>query len=491
MRVSFLAFWLVVVSLTAPATQALAPEETRHLLDRAGFGATPGDIDLYKPLSRTKAVEKLLGALDTPTLTPNPDFLVGERPDAVAYRAISDKPPEERRAFVLARQGEALAMRGWWLTEMIGGSSPLRERLALIWHGHFTSAFEKVRVPDLMWRQVALFRDQGTRNFADLLRGISEDGAMFRYLDVPSSRKNKPNENFARELLELYTLGTGNYSEQDIKEAAKTMVGWRLNAGDLRPTFIPATAVPGPKQVLGESVTDLKDVIEVLLKQRATARFVTEKLWLALISPTPDPAQIETLAKGFYDSDYELRPLVRAMLLSDAFWSPDAHGRLVKSPIDLVAGTVRRFGMPVKDARWLAIETRLLGQDLLDPPNVRGWPGGMDWISTDSLLKRRAVLTRLAYGEPPEPANRQPDGIAAQYARLAGLSQANARASAGAMQGRAVSLGDFYARNPLFLTDETLLQKSIMAEAPVQPPTRSTPPDRLLELLLDPAYEVK
>jgi uncharacterized protein (DUF1800 family) len=179
------------------------------------------------------------------------------------------------------------------------------------------------------------------------------------------------------------------------------------------------------------------------------------------------------------------------MLLSEAFWSPEAHGRLVKSPVDLVAGTVRRFGMPVKDARWLAIETRLLGQDLLDPPNVRGWPGGMDWISTDSLLKRRAVLTRLAYGEPPEPANRQPDGLAAQYARLAGLTQASAKTSAGAMQGRAVGLGDFYAKNPLFLTDETLLQKSIMAEAPVQPPTRSTPPDRLLELLLDPAYEVK
>lgn len=488
MRVSLLALWLFAASLIAPTVQALSPEETRHLLDRAGFGATPADIDLYKPLTRTKAVEKLLGELDAPTLTPNPDFLAGDRPDAITYRAIGDKPPEERRAFALARQGEALAIRGWWLTEMIRGSSPLRERLALIWHGHFTSAFEKVRVPDLMWRQVGLFRDQGTRNFADLLRGIGEDGAMFRYLDVSTSRKNKPNENFARELLELYTLGTGNYSEDDIKEAAKAMVGWRLNAGDLRPMFVQANAVPGTKQVLGESVIDLKDVIAVLLKQRATARFVTEKLWLALISPTPDPTLIETLAKGFFDSGYELRPLLRAMLLSEAFWSPEAHGRLVKSPVDLVVGTVRRFGMPVKDARWLAIETRLLGQDLLDPPNVRGWPGGMDWISTDSLLKRRAVLTRLAYGETPEPARRQPDGVAAQYLRLVGLDQT---ASPPSGSGRAVTLSDFFAKNPLFLTDETLLQKWIMAEAPVQPPTRSTPPDRLLELLLDPAYEVK
>jgi uncharacterized protein (DUF1800 family) len=489
MRFRFLALGLLVTGLGAFSAHALSPEEIRHLLDRAGFGATPQDIELYRPLSRAQAVDKLLGQLDATTLTPPPEFLATERPDAATYRAVSDKSAEARRDFTVARQGEALTIRGWWLTEMIQGSSPLRERLALIWHGHFTSAYEKVRVPDLMWRQVALFRDPGTRSFADLLRGIGEDGAMFRYLDVPSSRKNKPNENFARELLELYTLGTGNYSEQDIQEAAKTMVGWRLNMGELRPVFIPATAVSGPKQVLGETVTELKDVIELLLKRPATARLVTEKLWRAFISPTPDSAQVEALAKRFRDSGYQVRPLVRAILLSDAFWSPEAHGRLVKSPVDLVAGTVRRFGMPIKDARWLAIETRLLGQDLLDPPNVRGWPGGMDWITTDSLLKRRAVLTRLAYGEPPEPANRQPDGTAAQYARLSGLTQATA--SAGAMQGRAVSLGDFFGKNPLFLTDETLLQKVIMAEAPVLPPTRSTPPDRLLELLLDPAYEVK
>lgn len=476
--------WVFII---APAS-ALTPEETRHLLDRAGFGATVADIAAYRPLTRSDAVDRLLGTLDAPTLTPDPQFLSEPRPDALAYRAISNRSPEERRAFTLARQGEALAIRGWWLTEMIGGPAPLRERLALFWHGHFTSAYEKVRVPDLMWRQVALFRTQGTQTFADLLRGIGRDGAMFRYLDVPASRRAKPNENFARELLELYTLGTGHYTEQDIKEAAKTMVGWRLNAGDLTPIFIPAAAVPGPKQVLGTPVTDLPDLIELLLKQPATARFVTEKLWLALISPTPDPAQVAELATRFFNSGYQIRPLVREMLLSAAFWSPEAQGRLVKSPVDLVVGTVRRFGMPVKDARWLAIETRLLGQDLLDPPNVRGWPGGMDWISTDSLLKRRAVITRLAYGEPPEPARRQPDGIAAQYARLAGLDQAQPTPG---MQGRAVALGDFLAKNPIFLSDEALLQRSILAEAPVQPPTRSTPPDRLLELLLDPAYEVK
>ncbi|MFY8106264.1 MAG: DUF1800 domain-containing protein [Elstera sp.] len=489
MRLRLLACGLLATGLSALSAHALTPQETRHLLDRAGFGATPQDIALYRPLSRTEAVDKLLGQLDAPTLTPTPEFLAGARPDAATYRAIGDKPAEERRAFTLARQGEALDIRGWWLTEMIHGNSPLRERLALIWHGHFTSAFEKVRVPDLMWRQVALFRAQGTHSFADLLRGIGEDGAMFRYLDVPSSRKNKPNENFARELLELYTLGAGNYSEEDIKEAAKTMVGWRLNAGDLRPVFIPATAVSGPKQVLGETVTELKDVIELLLKQPATARFITEKLWLAFISSTPDSGQVEALAKRFFDSGYQVRPLIRTILLSDAFWSPEAHGRLVKSPVDLVVGTVRRFGMPVKDARWLAIETRLLGQDLLDPPNVRGWPGGMAWITTDSLLKRRAVLTRLAYGEPPEPANRQPDGIAAQYARLVGLTQA--RPSAASQQGRAEPLSDFFAKNPLFLTDESLLQTSMLAEPPVQPPTRSARADRLLELLLDPAYQVK
>ncbi len=474
--------------LAIPPVSALTPDETRHLLDRAGFGATVDDLATYRPLTRSAAVDRLLADLDAPTLTPAPGFLSDSRPDAATYRAISDRTPEERRAFTLARQGEALAIRGWWLTEMIGSPAPLRERLALFWHGHFTSAYEKVRVPDLMWRQLALFRTQGTQNFADLLRAIGRDGAMFRYLDVPASRKAKPNENFARELLELYTLGTGHYTEQDIKEAAKTMVGWRLNAGDLTPVYIPAAAVPGPKQVLGAAVTDLPDLIELLLKQPATARFITERLWLALVSPTPDPAHVAQLAARFSASGYQIRPLIREMLVSDAFWSPEAHGRLVKSPVDLVVGTVRRFGLPVQDARWLAIETRLLGQDLLDPPTVRGWPGGMAWISTDSLLKRRAVLTRLAYGEPPEPARRQPDGIAAQYARLAGLEQPQAPAG---MSGRAGPLADFLAKNPIFLSDEALLQKSILAEPPVQPPTRSTAPDRLLELLLDPAYEVK
>lgn len=479
---------LGLLALCPPPAAALSPEETRHLLDRAGFGAAPDDFAIYRPLTRTAAVDRLLGDLDAPTLTADPSFLAEPRPDAIAYRAISDKLPEERRAFTLARRGEALSIRGWWLQEMIGGRAPLRERLALIWHGHFTSAFDKVRVPDLMWRQIALFRTEGTRSFADLLRGIGQDGAMFRYLDVPASRKGQPNENFARELMELYTLGTGNYTEQDIKEAAKAMVGWRLNAGDLKPTFMPAAAVTGPKQVLGETVDTTGDVIALLLKQRATARFITEKLWLAFISPEPDKAEIDRLATRFFDSGYQIRPLVRDLLLSPAFWSPEAHGRLVKSPVDLVVGAVRQFDMPVKDPRRLAIETRLLGQDLLDPPNVRGWPGGMEWITTDTLLKRRAVLTRLAYGEPPEPARRQPDGIAAEYARLIGLDQT---APAPGMQGRAVVLSDFFAKYPLFLADEGLLQKSVLAEPPVQPPTRSTPPDRLLELLLDPAYEVK
>jgi uncharacterized protein (DUF1800 family) len=385
---------LLALSLSpAPAHAAgMGAEEARHLLVRTGFGARLEEIDAFARLSRRDAVERVLGAARTVARTPAPGGMDVWTPPYLVRRMS----PEERKAFMRERIERGLALKAWWLNEMLTTDSPLSERMTLFWHNHFTSSLQKVRSAGLMYRQNTLLRKHALGSYADLLHAVAKDPAMLVYLDSATSRRSQPNENFAREVMELFTLGEGNYTERDIKEAARAFTGWSIDRDSGDYLWRPFAHDDGVKTVLGRT-GNLRgeDVIAVLLEQPVAAEHVVDKLWREFMSPQPDAAAVKRIAAGFRGSGYQIRVALRELLLSDAFWAPEARGALVKSPVDLVVGTLRQFDIAIADPLPLALVLRNLGQDILSPPNVKGWPGGDAWITSQTLLARKQFVERL------------------------------------------------------------------------------------------------
>jgi uncharacterized protein (DUF1800 family) len=291
-------------------------------------------------------------------------------------------------------------LKGWWLEEMLTTDSPLTERMTLFWHNHFTSSLQKVRSPVLMYRQNLLLRRYAGGSFAELLHAVSKNAAMLVYLDTAANRRGQPNENFAREVMELFTLGEGHYSEQDIKEAARAFTGWSIepDTGEFR--YRPFLHDADAKTVFGRG-GDLNgdDVLDLLLARPETSRFIAAKLWREFVSPAPaderERAELERVARTFRETGYSIRAALRELFLSEAFWAQSNRGALVKSPADLVVGTLRQFRIGYSDPLPFVLVMRQLGQDLLAPPNVKGWPGGEAWISSKTLLARRQFVERL------------------------------------------------------------------------------------------------
>jgi uncharacterized protein (DUF1800 family) len=388
---------ILAPGLLLPAVAgALAPEDARHLLARSGFAATPRGIEALLPLDRAAAIETILAATGSAAVTAPP-------PWTVDWGTFDWQPPQqaglsgaERLALRDLRREQARDLKAWWLNEMLVTPSPLTEVMTLFWHNHFTSSLAKVKSPVLLYRQNLLLRHHALGNFAALLREIARDPAMLVYLDNARSRREAPNENFARELMELFTLGEGRYTEADLKEAARAFTGWSVNQKTGAFVFRAAWHDRGVKSVLGaEGDLDGDDVIDLLLARPETARSMVDKLWRQFISETPEPAEAARLADLFRDSGYEIRPLLAALFASEAFWAVENRGRLVKSPVDFVVGTLRLFQLPVDDTRDLAWLTRRLGQDLFEPPDVKGWPGGTAWITGASLLDRQTLVARI------------------------------------------------------------------------------------------------
>ena len=379
-----------IISAAALA-QGMGPEDARHLLNRTGFDAQLREIDEFAKLTRREGVERLLAGVQPEASTPPPAW-VKEWTDPRVVRAMAD---EERKAFVRLQIERALELKAWWLAEMLATRSPFTERMTLFWHNHFTSSLQKVRSPPLMHRQNALLRRHALGYFGELLHAVSRDPAMIVYLDSATNRRGQPNENFARELMELFTLGEGKYSEQDIREAARAFTGWSIEPQTGEYRFRPRQHDDGVKQVLGRAVRSGDEVLDVLLAQPATAEYLAARLWRELVSPQPKPEELARVAAAFRGSGYEIRAAMRALLLTPAFWAPENRGVLIKSPTDLVVGTMRQFGIEVSDPLPFVFLMRALGQDLLSPPNVKGWPGGEAWINSTTLLARKQYLERL------------------------------------------------------------------------------------------------
>ena len=396
-------------------------DKAAHLVERAGFGATPVEIERLAAMSPEAVVDELVDftAVENtvaPEFEPSPiwdrgmDPFPKSRAEAVriaretgSSMGVAMLPEGERRRlqpvvnkFFYGLRSNALEtqrLATWWGDRMLATRRPLEEKLTLFWHGHFATGNGKVRDTRMMFRQNEMLRDNAAGNFRDLLVGILTDPAMLVYLDNAENRKGHPNENFGRELLELFTMGVGNYTEQDIREASRAFTGWTNDVLEFR--FDAATHDDGEKTFLGRTgAFNGDDIIDIILETPVTAEFIAGKLYRYLVREELDDTTRAALSATFRDSGYELRPLLRRILLSRDFYSPASYATQVKSPVHLAVSTYRKLGLTqlptIPDFNGL---TAGLGQTLFNPPNVAGWAGGRTWI-TPALLLQRGNLFR-------------------------------------------------------------------------------------------------
>jgi uncharacterized protein (DUF1800 family) len=291
-------------------------------------------------------------------------------------------------------------LRGWWLQRMAHGPRPFQEKLVLFWHGHFATSTEKVREAYLMWRQNELFRRLATGNWLTMLIEVAKDPAMLLWLDQAQSRKSHPNENFAREVMELFALGEGHYTEKDITEAARALTGWSYDRLAQRFVERPFDHDTGQKTVLGKTGDlDGEDVLEQIVAQPQAARFITAKLWNFFAGQPPSEKLNDALADVFRKNGNNFKPVFHTMFRCEDFYAPSLIRAQVKSPVQWLVGTVRMLEteLPAPQVCWAL--TRNLGQDLFAPPNVKGWDGGLTWITTNNLLARYNEAAVLVEGD--------------------------------------------------------------------------------------------
>ncbi|MEM5311385.1 DUF1800 domain-containing protein [Paraburkholderia sp. JHI869] len=375
------------------ADALLDADDARHLLVRTGFAPRASEVGSYVGLTREQAVARLVGSARSEALTPLPAWTAEVPPSRAQRNAWT---PEERQEAQRQRGARYDELRAWWLREMLVTPSPLTERMTLFWHNHFTSGQDKVGEPQLMAAQNALLRRDALGSFASMLHAVAKDPAMLLYLDGASNRKGRPNENFAREVMELFTLGEGQYSQRDVAEAARAYTGWSLDPDTQAFVWRANLHDDAEKTVLGRSgAFDGDQVLDILLAQPQTARYVSARLWREFISGTPDDAQLAGVADRFRASGYEVGAALHALLLTPAFWDAGNRGVLVSSPVEFIVGTMRRFDVVYGDTLPFARRAAALGENLFYPPNVKGWPGGASWINSSTLLARKQFVEQL------------------------------------------------------------------------------------------------
>ena len=384
-----------------------------HLLNRAAFGGTPSEIESLARISPSAAVDQILSSPEKEASAPlaSPDWA---RPDPDRPRKLKEfreATPEARRELAKARQKEErarfLELQSWWLRRMTRGTPPFahREKLTLFWHGHFATAFQKVRDAYLMWRQNDLFRRLGGGDWTSLLRETTRDPAMLIWLDQAQSKAEHPNENFARELLELFTLGEGHYSESDVMAAARSMTGLTLDRLTQEPVFRPRLRDRTPTTLFSKTAShQVDDVLRLVVAHPHSSRFITGRLWRFFAGTEPSPGLVDALAAEFERNDRRFAPFLRSLFLSEAFHAPDVVRHQIKSPVQLLVMACRQLERDLPPAPATSNALRMLGQELFNPPNVKGWEGGVAWINTNPLLTRHNLALFLTTGENPLPA---------------------------------------------------------------------------------------
>jgi uncharacterized protein (DUF1800 family) len=325
------------------------------------------------------------------------DRLLELGPEAAARDLLEPRPEVEDVEFTnrtAARLESVDAAQSAWVHRMLLGANPAIEKLALFWHGHFATSVRKVEKANLMMRQVALFREKGTGPFGDLLEGVARDPAMIAWLDGNLNRRGKPNENFARELFELFALGIGNYTERDIKEAARAFTGWHSQGGDF--WFNERAHDTGPKTVLGRTGPfGGEDVLRLSIEHEACAGFIAEKLFEFYVRPAPSPELRRELARAYRESGLRTGEFLARLLSSRVFHAPGSRRAIVATPADFAVGGLRTLGARAS-AKAVASSLADMGQELLAPPSVKGWDMGHAWLSSTTLLARYGFAMGVA-----------------------------------------------------------------------------------------------
>ena len=319
------------------------------------------------------------------TMRPRAAFKGGTIAASVPRLRRADLTPEQRK-----RQNEGIRdafnnMSMAWMDRMAASPAQLREKMTLFWHGHFAC---RVRQPNAALSLHDTTRQHALGKFPDLLLAVSQEPAMLQFLNNQQNRKEHPNENFAREVMELFTLGRGNYTETDVKEAARAFTGWGYDGQD-NFRFREREHDAGPKTFLGRTgnLTG-EDVLKRILEQPTAATFLTTKIYRFFVNDVPNPAHIEPLAAAFRKSGYDIADLMERLFSADWFYEPANMGTHIKSPVELLAGIRRTLNVKIDNGQLLLGYQKALGQTLFQPPNVAGWPGGRNWIDSSSLLLR-------------------------------------------------------------------------------------------------------
>lgn len=357
-----------MISFDAPAAA--------HLLRRLQFGVTPEEI--------RRAVQEGLDATLDRLFTPQPEsaeFTASQaalRDAAVATASIQD-------------------LKAWWLHRMAGTANPVTEKITLFWHNHFATSYNKVLSVPMMTEQNDLFRSLGGGSFRTLLSAVARDPAMLVWLDGNANRKRHPNENFAREVMELFALGLGNYTEHDIQEAARAFSGWHLREG--RFWFNDSQHDASNKTVFGKTGKfDGQAIIDLCLAHPACPKFLAFKLLRSFVMPEPTPEAIAQVAGLFVQHDLAFAPVLKAVCRTPEFYRADIRGTIIKSPVELLLGTLRPI---CERIRWPAVRdlAAQLGQDVFAPPSVKGWDGGRQWIHATAWIQRWNFLSDVTGGD--------------------------------------------------------------------------------------------
>lgn len=367
---------LYLATSLQPNREMLGERGAAHLLRRAGFGGRPAEIRRYAAMRSDEAVASLL-AMPPAGAVPPPE------------QAQVDGPLGRRET-----RDSLTGLQLWWLNRMLNSPAPLQEKMTLYFHGHFTSRATP-RFPRITYNQNALFRRYAAGNLRELTREVSKDAAMLIYLDGANNVASHPNENYARELMELFTLGVDNYTEHDVRESARAWTGWRVVRRTDAVTFDEARHDDGSKTFLGRTGNfNGDDIVDIIFDQPQCARFFAASLLNWFVYNDPEPELVNAVAGLIREHRYDLSPVLGVILSSNVFYSERSYRALVKSPVEFVVGTYKALGLPaIGETAIPALQQ--MGQRLFFPPSVAGWPGGKNWLTSGTMIERQNFLTRL------------------------------------------------------------------------------------------------
>jgi uncharacterized protein (DUF1800 family) len=370
---------------------AVVPEtlQMQHLAWRAGFGAPLPVIEDWTRKRRRQVISKILTGREKDVQAP---LKVMEETDLPASR--KEMTPEEKRELAKMNRQGIKELNLSWMTAMVQSEHPLREKMALFWHGHFACRTQNVLFNQQLLQVV---RENALGNLGTLLTAVSKTPAMLQFLNNQQNRKSHPNENFAREVMELFTMGRGHYTETDVKEAARAFTGWGYEA-DGSFVFREKRHDSGEKTVLGKRGNfNGDDVLKILLEQKETARFITAKIYRYFVAEDIDETRVHALAEQFYSSGYDIGELMQHIFNADWFYEQRLIGKRIKSPVELLVGLRRAIPVDFEREEVMLSFQQVLGQVLFYPPNVAGWPGGRNWIDSSSLMYRMQLPKMILY----------------------------------------------------------------------------------------------